>query len=520
MHFFDNQLARNKVQEENKPSKYRIDNLFFTLDEEKQTACLVAIANEYKDVFIPRSIKYKSKEYIITNVQLGFKERINEVKSLQFAYDSVIKKIGNSSFWWSSLVTLVIPPSVIEFESDWLEELTGLNNLVIMPNNPRYKNFNDKLVVGKCDIKNEEFDFLVFVSRDVQSIEIPSNIKIIGPYAFTGSQIERIFISPHITKISKGAFSNCINLKKVEIPPDTELKNIGKDAFTESGIESFFISPHLTVLKEHTFSDCESLTNVEIPSNSQLQTIKRSAFNFASIESLVIPSTVTDLQDGWCSGTVYLKKVTISPKNKNYIIVDEKMILGKSNPNNVDFDVLHFVIRDVLLKNVKIPSFVKIIGTSAFERCIINSFTIPSQVTEICEIAFFWCVDLYQIEFEENSNLKKIGSESFQYSSIEKILIPSSVVQICECAFSECESLRCVSIPYDSKLQEIGSSAFYLTSITCIFIPSTVKEISKDAFDKCFHLKIIELGDNSQLKSEVFLECYYITIIIMIPVAQ
>ena len=46
---------------------------------------------------------------------------------------------------------------------------------------------------------------------------------------------------------------------------------------------------------------------------------------------------------------------------------DDKYLIGKSDSNNDEFDNLLFVIRDI--KEISIPSNIKIISSYAFENC-------------------------------------------------------------------------------------------------------------------------------------------------------
>ncbi|KAK8886433.1 hypothetical protein M9Y10_041896 [Tritrichomonas musculus] len=97
-----------------------------------------------------------------------------------------------------------------------------LNDVKINADNKRYKLIiNNKFVVGKS-VENSDFDELVFcVRKGVKNVLIPSNIKNLQKYAFKDSSIETLSISPHLTKISEAAFSNCKKLKRVLIPQNS-----------------------------------------------------------------------------------------------------------------------------------------------------------------------------------------------------------------------------------------------------------------------------------------------------------
>ena len=80
---------------------------------------------------------------------------------------------------------------------------------------------------------NDEFDILLFASRDIEEISIPSNIKIISSYAF----------------------EFCRYLTNVEIPTDSNLQIIKSNAF------------YISTICEGALAYCEYLTRVEIASS-------------------------------------------------------------------------------------------------------------------------------------------------------------------------------------------------------------------------------------------------------------
>ena len=58
--------------------------------------------------------------------------------------------------------------------------------------------------------------------------------------------------------------------------------------------------------------------------------------------------------------------------------------------------------------------------------------------------------------FAEDSRLEKIGPGSFSNTGIEKITVPKNVAEIEEGAFYQCEELREVVFEEGSKLKEMG----------------------------------------------------------------
>ena len=116
-------------------------------------------------------------------------------------------------------------------------------------------------------------------------------------------------------------------------------------------------------------------------------------------------------------------------QNSNY---EDKFIIGKSNPNKENFDVLIYAIG--CAKTLNIPNFIEIIGP--------NSFGFVEKRK---------CV-----EFHPNSKLRRIEKYAFFQSLIEKITLPPSLKQIDCYAFYNCYKLKLVEIPQNSHLLSIG----------------------------------------------------------------
>lgn len=128
-----------------------------------------------------------------------------------------------------SLEFLPIPSNIVHLNK-CLFETTKLNTIkVIRCEEEKVRIFDDKLIIGKTDIKSDIFDVLLFGQRNIKEVSIPSFIKKIGSNAFTFSEdahlesiendafsdssIESIMIPKSVTNIGEFAFMNCLNIK-------------------------------------------------------------------------------------------------------------------------------------------------------------------------------------------------------------------------------------------------------------------------------------------------------------------
>ena len=202
---------------------------------------------------------------------------------------------------------------------------------------------------------------------------------------------------------------------------------------------------------QNVFYNCRLLKSVDFGVNSELKIIDKNAFNMSSIESIFIPESVVVLVEGWCNNTGNLFNVVIDERNEFFKYIDDSLIIGKSNKNNENYDILCFARRDI--EQVIIPSYIKRISSYAFDCC----------------------KRLKNIEFSENSELETIGEYSFCNSAIENISIPSSLKRIERNAFENCKELIQISFSENSELRSIGEYALTNSSIKDINIPSKVE---------------------------------------------
>lgn len=155
-----------------------------------------------------------------------------------------------------------------------------------------------------------------FSKTGLRSITIPAKVTNIGVGAFYDCDLEEVKFEQGIqlTKIDGltsgglGVFSNCVNLKKIEIPKS------------------------VTEIKPSAFEGCTALENLTFEAGSQLKIIgglddnteddsSHGAFmNCVSLTNIVIPAAVTTLGSGAFEGCINLKYVEFEgPSNISQI---------------------------------------------------------------------------------------------------------------------------------------------------------------------------------------------------------
>ena len=153
-----------------------------------------------------------------------------------------------------------MPSSVVELQSGWIGGATKLEKIEIFKNGQEnIMKLKNGVIIGKSDISSDIFDDLIFVPRDLDSVEIPSFISIIHSLAFSNCIIEKVVIPQKVTIIGDSAFLKCQKLLTVEISHDSSLHTIESSAFKRSSIKYFFVPLHVTKIGDHAFSGCSEL---------------------------------------------------------------------------------------------------------------------------------------------------------------------------------------------------------------------------------------------------------------------
>ena len=341
----------------------------------------------------------------------------------------------------------------------------------------------------------------------------------IGNGAFQGkSSLTNVTISTNVTTIGQSAFSNCANLLGVTIP--NTVASIGNSAFAFcTSLWDVTLSDGLTSIGYFAFSDCTSLTNVTIP-NSVTSIGYSAFFDCTSLTNVIISTNVTSLGPGAFSACTNLSAITVDALNPVYRSVDG-ILFNQSLTTFLQYPA------GKTENDYPIPDSVTNLGSSAFNTCLnLTNVTIPNSVTLIGASAFFDCRRLGAITVaalnpvyrstdgvlfnQEQTTLiqcpggksgsytvpdgvTNIGNVAFYYcSSLANITLPDSVTIIGSQAFAECTELARITIP--NRVTSIGAGAFQgCTFLGSVTLPNSVTNIGNNAFDACVQLKNVTI---------------------------
>ena len=361
----------DKIIEEN--------NLIFELHKSTLTAEVYFSKKAYGDIYIPRSLKYDSNEYLITSIKYNptCYAKYN-IKSINFPEDSAVSIIRSKSLSESSIEKLYIPESIEILEDEWCNMTNKLTNITISPKNKHfsYADESHQIIVSKTKIEDDIYENLIFASRSIKHVFVPKYIKHIKPHAFEGcSKIKTIEFpeDSDLQTIEEFSFCNS-SLKEIKIPKS--VYKIEEDAFFDCRkLKTFELQEctKLEIFPYGIFSHCTSLKNIIIPEDSSLRIIESDAFECTKIESFIIPKNINKINNSAFYFCSKLKKVEFQEGSLIKSIPYQMFAYCQS------------------LKTVKIPenSSIECFEAELFRGTSIKSIYIPSSINKLYDD---WCM--------------------------------------------------------------------------------------------------------------------------------
>ena len=229
------------------------------------------------------------------------------------------------------------------------------------------------------------------------------------------------------------------------------------------GLESVTIPATVTTITSEAFSDCSNLKTVNLKGNIYYNssiTISSDAFRNAPVTDLTIGRTFT-----------YPKCSAIFPDIKNLIIADnvsaipDAMFKGASNLESVKFNngiksLGTEAFSDCKsLASVSLPATLTSLGSYAFSGCSsLTSIAFPQNLTEITSGCFEDCSKLSTITW---NGIAFIESEAFSgCTSLKELTIPATITYINDNAFTDCSALSSVSFDKTDIELQAGETIF------------------------------------------------------------
>ncbi|MBO5363751.1 MAG: leucine-rich repeat protein, partial [Clostridia bacterium] len=399
---------------------------------------------------------------------------------------------------------------------------------------------------------------IAYFPGTITEYTIPSTVTSIGAQIFRNkTTLTKIVIPASVASIGEQAFYGCKALTQVIFTEDVaegtekaEVLTLGNQAFAScSKLAAIDLPVRVTEIGDKAFASCSALTSIFIPQN---------------VTKIGSTSGIVNVFDSSSA----LAEITVDPTNAAYIdkdgILYEKDANGnavalcyapvavalKDNTLNVPETVSEFYkeafSRNKFVKTITFPngvtnglsfgdsvfylSEVEVVelpeGLTSIPKKMFNMtdtlkrINIPTTVTSIENLAFYYFTNLEEITFADRSevdtpltiqdassysyspfyccyklkkvllpaNTEKLGAYALYFSSttasyLEELYIPASVTTIGKNAVYNCTRLKKLTIEEGSVLEAIADYAFYgCTSVTEFVIPASVKTIGSSSF--------------------------------------
>lgn len=418
------------------------------------------ISAEIKANFYLDGIAYMSNAGVLSEIISA--EDLNTISSLQ-----IVGKINGTD--------------ILTIRSMGALKTLDLSNANIVSGGKAYYSYEDD---DDCTVnvytQNNKITQRLFYGSKLEEITLPTNITVIGEYAFAYSKnLTSIIIPDSVTSIGTASFYNCTELKNITL--SQSLETIGGRCFEGCAkLEAIDIPYGVTSIPSYAFRNCSSLLTINLPRT--ITVIGGSSFEGCSaLKSIDLPNGVTTIYSEAFLDCSKLESIVIPPVSRIY----EGTFNGCTSlttveiPNTVtriDEDAFW---RCTSLSQVTIPNSVTYL--SGFSASGLTEIVIPASVTTIGPHAFDGCKNISSITIPEG--VVTIGYDAFcRCTSLNgSLVIPNTVTQIGDQAFSGCSGLTTISL--STNLTNIGFNAFRdCSGVTTLTLPSKLQTIGNSAF--------------------------------------
>ena len=220
--------------------------------------------NIYKNVFLtPLNIKDGVKEFNVPECVTRIEHNCFSYRSelTKVTLPSSLKEIGEESFLFCSMETIIIPDGVTKIGDSCFQECSNLT-----------------------------------------TIKLPIGIKELNKDLFKNSELKNIDIPEGVTRIGKGCFSNCYCLEDIILP--YTLKEIDDMAFSRTNIGFMSIPNSVSYLGDDIFEKCQVLAGILL--NKKFENDKYRIFD--SEIDLINGDFIIDVKKTDDENTIYLDK--------------------------------------------------------------------------------------------------------------------------------------------------------------------------------------------------------------------
>ena len=269
------------------------------------------------------------------------------------------------------------------------------------------------------DYWNEDGSDITTAKDQISKLEIPEYVENKNGDSYLVTVLQRI-------DATDGA-GTTLSLTSVDLS-NSKVESIANDCFSgDKGLKDISFPDTVTTLGNKAFKGCESLVTFDIPSS--VENIGEGCFMQSGIGTIKIESD----------------KITVLPQN----------VFCKSALTKVEFGE-NSSIKEIgpsafsgctSLSDIKLPSGLEVIGSAAFQGCVMSEIDIPESVRDIQSTAFNNCTNLTKVNGFENCKIESLNDSVFaNCERLMKIKLPDSCKTAAAAAFYQCRGLTNVDL--------------------------------------------------------------------------
>lgn len=438
---------------------------------------------------MPKKLKVKNKKKIkkvvikkgVTTISNEAFENYKNLKSVTIP--KTVKKIGWSSFYGTAIKKLTIPTSV---KSIGELAFNGMNKL-------------KKLTVpGNFTVEHKPGDETWYsVCNNVGTVQFNTKLNLERTALFTTNNFIVKKDDPNYQSIDGVIYSK--NGKSIVRVPFLK-----KELNIVEGCEEFNLQSVLYVSQDAE-GDPEGGCQVEkITIPSSVKTVESQKYferdsRKGDFGAGANPTITLDIR------TKQLDGMSINELQK-YLDIDVKTMMSLL-PEQIRYENDMYLTSDGVLlkytgntKELTVPSGVKKIGCHVFSYYCrtnqpIEKITLPEGLTEIGEMAFYYCSDVVgkgELVVNFPSTLTTLGDYTFAGNAIKKLTLPDTITSYGKFVFAD-NTITEVTLPGNMKEIPAGlcDGCQYLEKIV---IPDSVETVGYRAFSDCVGATQVQFG--------------------------
>jgi len=338
------------------------------------------------------------------------------ISGISFTNDSQLLVLDTNSIYGTSITALSLPSNLRHISPDAFH---GVSLGSITLQSETYYKMDTSGILYDADL-----DTIVFsIGFDQSALTIDSGVMEIYNGAFEGNTtIESLTVPSNVKVIGSRAFANCSSLTSLILAPDRT-------------------TPGVYQIGSSAFSGCDIKTSLLLPYT--LKTLGGGAFdNNANLESVDIPNSIITEGDAFLGCTKLVEK---NYYGEGYYVVEgnltynaNKTVLIRCNDSAEEYQV-------------GLAAGLETISDWSFYNCThMTAVTIPDSVTSIGEYAFSGCTSLETVTIPDS--VTDIGGYAFERSGITTMTLPTSVTSLKTGTFKDCAQLTYVEVPNASVI--------------------------------------------------------------------